>query len=95
MKALNLALVALAGIGLVTSEIASADTLPGSALPSISHARPAKLVRLTDKRQGQASTDVAGLGLAGIFFGAITIGGIVYALAEVSKGNKVYSSTGG
>jgi hypothetical protein len=98
MKAANLALVALAGFGLVTSQLAYADTLPGSALPTLSHAHPAKIARLTEKRHGQAGANdsalVGALPIGAIIIGAVALGGIIYAIVEVSKGDYVLVSTG-
>ncbi len=99
MKAANLALVALAGFGLVTSQIAYADTLPGQALPTISHMHPAKVARLTEKRSAQAgATDsgiVGAIPIGALLIGTLAIGGLVYSLVEVSKNNyAVYVSTG-
>lgn len=96
MKAINLALVALAGFGLVTSELAYADTLPGSAIPTISHARPAKLTRLTEKRKAQAqataSSDAAPLPVGAIVIGVAALGGLIYAITQVSKSSNAVST---
>ncbi len=87
MKAANIALAALAGFGLATSQVAFADTLPGAALPTVSHAHPARLVRLTEKRpvQGADSNLAGGIPVAGLIFGAVALGALVYGIVEVSK----------
>jgi len=86
MKAVNFALVALAGLGLATSQVAFADTMPGAAVPSAAaRAHPVKLVRLTEKRHGADSDAVGALpmvvGLAAI--GAVGVG--IYEVAKKSS----------
>jgi len=97
MKVVNLALVALAGFGLVGAELAYADTLPGAALPTVQAAHPAKLTRLTVARaqQGQAtSADAGGVPVGAIIIGGVALAGLVVAIVEVSKNNNVAVSTG-
>jgi hypothetical protein len=97
MKAANLALVALAGFGLVSSQIAYADTLPGSALPTVSHVHPVKVARLTEKRSQAGSADsgiVGAIPLGAVVIGTLAIGGLVYSLVEVNKSPAIYVSTG-
>jgi hypothetical protein len=94
MKAVNLALVALAGFGLVTSEVAYADTLPGAALPAVSHLHPVKLARLTGKRDGTESRDASIPPY--VYAGAAVVGGLGFLVGWVSRGHSyVYVSPGG
>ena len=86
MKAFNLALVALAGLGLVTSQVAFADTLPATALPAASRLHPVKLVRLVQKRHGAGSDVVSATGLVLIAGGLGAVGVGVYEVARGSSG---------
>jgi len=91
MKTVNFALVALAGLGLVTSQVALADTMPGAAVPAVSAAgrlHPVKLVRLSEKRRGDNS-DAAGI--LPVVVGLAAIGAVGFAVYEVTKS----SSNGG
>jgi hypothetical protein len=95
MKAVNLALVALAGFGMVASQAAFADTLPGSALPSVQTYHPVKLTRLTATRSanGQAtSADAGGVSAGVIILGGVALAGLVVAIVEVSKNNNPVST---
>jgi hypothetical protein len=97
MKAVNLALVALAGFGMAASQVAYADTLPGAALPSVQTYHPAKLTRLTSTRSvaGQAtSADAGGLPAGAIILGGVALAGVVVAIVEVTKKNNNPVSTG-
>ncbi|WP_428332390.1 hypothetical protein [Novosphingobium sp.] len=90
MKAVNFALAALAGLGLASSQVAFADTLPSAAVPvaAVSHVHPVKLVRLTEKRNG-ANSDVIGVLPIVIAFAAA--GAVGFGVYEVAK----KGSTGG
>ena len=83
MNTLKLAMLAAAGLGLV-SQTAFADTLPGQAVPSSLRAHKATMVRFADKRHGEASNAVeAGtviIGLAGA-------GALVVGIVEATKSN--------
>jgi hypothetical protein len=90
MKTLNIALVALAGLGLVTSQLAYADTLPGAALPTVKHIHQAKLARYADKRHGEVSNDAAPAGAIIIGIGAL--GALGLGIYEVTKTNSYVSA---
>jgi hypothetical protein len=97
MNAVKLALVALAGLGLATADIALADTMPVAALPTLAHAHPVKLTRLGEKReaQGLPSNDVGGFGATGIILGSAALAALIWGIIEATKNNNNQVSTGG
>jgi len=86
MKAVNFALIALAGLGFVTSQVAFADTLPAAALPAANRLHPVKLVRLVQKRHGAGSDVVSATGLVLIAGGLGAVGLGVYQVSKSSNG---------
>jgi hypothetical protein len=85
MKAVNFALVAMAGLGLVSSQVALADTAPAAAIPApaaASRLHPVKLVRFTEKRRGDSSDVV---GVLPIVIGIAAVGAVGVGIYEVAK----------
>ena len=87
MKTMNFVVAALAGLGLVTSQVAFADTLPGSAVPVAGehHAHPVKLVRLSEKRHDASSDAAGGISPVGIIIGLAALGAIIFGAIKVSE----------